>query len=108
MLGCHVIFLSSFLKSEIVRSPMSRPILLSSISTIASFTSLPIFTEYKSLFKNLSSVYGYTLKFLFNDKYIDNEEIWIKDDSHHFNSNFHANFFMKKILDELSKYLINT
>ena len=45
-------------------------------------------------------------KILFNDKNFNFEkDVWLLDAAH-FNSNFHGNLFMKKILDELSKYLL--
>jgi len=46
-------------------------------------------------------------KILLNNDNLNNEDIWL-DDNMHFNSNFHGNFFIKKILDELSKYLNTT
>ena len=46
-------------------------------------------------------------KIILNNDNLNNEDIWL-DDNMHFNSNFHGNFFIKKILDELSKYLNTT
>ena len=44
-------------------------------------------------------------KILLNDKNFDHKNIWHIDDMH-LNSNFHGKLFIKKILDELSKYLL--
>ena len=43
-------------------------------------------------------------KTLLNDKNFNYENIWIEDQIH-LNPENHANLFMKKILEELSKYL---
>jgi len=44
-------------------------------------------------------------KILLNDKNFDHKNIWHVDNMH-LNSNFHGKLFIKKILDELSKYLL--
>ena len=44
-------------------------------------------------------------KILLNDKNFEHKNIWHIDNMH-FNSNFHGKLFIKKILDELSKYLL--
>ena len=44
-------------------------------------------------------------KILLNDKNFDHKNIWHIDDVH-LNSNIHGKVFIKKILDELSKYLL--
>ena len=44
-------------------------------------------------------------KILLNDKNFDHKNIWHIDNMH-LNSNFHGKLFIKKILDELSKYLL--
>ena len=44
-------------------------------------------------------------KILLNDKNFDHKNIWHVDNVH-LNSNFHGKLFIKKILDELSKYLL--
>ena len=44
-------------------------------------------------------------KILLNDNNFNYENIWL-DDQIHLNWDNHANLFMKKILDELSKYLL--
>ena len=44
-------------------------------------------------------------KILLNDKNFDYKNIWHVDNMH-LNSNFHGKLFIKKILDELSKYLL--
>ena len=43
-------------------------------------------------------------KILLSDKNFDHENIWHTDNMH-LNSNIHGKLFIKKILDELSKYL---
>ena len=45
-------------------------------------------------------------KILLNDKNFDHKNIWHIDDMH-LNSNFHGKLFIKKILDELSNYLLS-
>jgi hypothetical protein len=44
-------------------------------------------------------------KILLNDKNFDHKNIWHIDDMH-LNSNFHGQLFIRKILDELSNYLL--
>ena len=44
-------------------------------------------------------------KILLNDKNFDHKNIWHVDNMH-LNSNFYGKLFIKKILDELSKYLL--
>ena len=44
-------------------------------------------------------------KILLNDKNFDHKNIWHVDNMH-LNSNIHGKVFIKKILDELSKYLL--
>jgi len=44
-------------------------------------------------------------KILLNDKNFDHKSIWHIDDMH-LNSNFHGKLFIRKILDELSNYLL--
>ena len=44
-------------------------------------------------------------KILLNDENFDHKNIWHIDNMH-LNSNFHGKLFIKKILDELSKYLL--
>ena len=44
-------------------------------------------------------------KILLNDKNFDHKNIWHVDNMH-LNSNYHGKLFIKKILDELSKYLL--
>ena len=53
--------------------------------------------------KNISHVNFSTI--LLNNKNFDYKNIWHVDNMH-FNSNTHGKLFIKKILDELSKYLI--
>ena len=43
-------------------------------------------------------------KILLNDKNFNYKNIWL--DNLHLNTTNHGNLFMKKILDELSKYLL--
>ena len=44
-------------------------------------------------------------KILLNDKNFDYENIWLEDQIH-LNHYYHGNLLIRKILDELSKYLL--
>ena len=71
-----------------------------------SYYKLNVSDVVSSVIKNKKNIIHINFsKILLNDKNFDHKNIWHVDNMH-LNSNFHGKLFIKKILDELSKYLL--